>query len=59
MEQTCSLEKKLGKGLASRIAAYDLLDSVHRSDAYANLVFPQILEDSKLEERQLFVPLIS
>jgi len=51
MEQICSLEKKLGKGLASRIAAYDLLDAVHRSDAYANLVFPQILEDSKLEER--------
>ena len=41
----------MGKGLASRIAAYDLLDAVHRSDAYANLVFPKILEESKLEER--------
>lgn len=40
--------KDLNSTFQSRLSAYDLLDEVNRSGAYANIALPKILKDSKL-----------
>ena len=41
----------MSKGFESRLAAFDLIKAVSEEGAYANLITPQALEESKLSEQ--------
>lgn len=51
MKRTDSRGRRSGPPRGARGAAYDLLHAVAADDAYANLVWPRILADAGLDER--------